>query len=113
MQEALLNGMDAAQNPQIEQQSVEQRRQGKPRLRLADRSQVGMHFCSIDELIPTDHKARVIQDAVCQMDLSEFAEVIQAREFTEGRPANDPRVMVSVWLWAEACVTIKSPKNRR
>jgi hypothetical protein len=92
MQEALLSGMDAAQTLEANQQSVEQRRQGKPRLRLADRSQIAMHLCSIDELVAVDHKVRVIWDAVCQMDLSSFLEPIGAREFVEGRPANDPRV---------------------
>jgi transposase len=103
MQDALFGGTDAAQTLQPDQlhsQSVEQLRQGKPRLRLADRSQVGMHLCSIDELVPVDHQVRIIWDAVCQMDLSAFAEPIRAREFTEGRPANDPRVMVGLWLWA-------------
>jgi transposase len=100
MQDALLDGMDATQTPQSDQQSVEQRRQGKPRLRLADRSQIAMHLCSIDELVAVDHKVRVIWDAVCQMDLSAFTEPILAREFVEGRPANDPRVMVGLWLWA-------------
>jgi transposase len=103
MQDALFGGTDAAQTLQpdhLHWQSVEQLRQGKPRLRLADRSQVGMHYCSIDELVPVDHKVRVIWDAVCQMDLSAFMEPIKAREFTEGRSPNDPRVMVGLWLWA-------------
>jgi transposase len=69
-------------------------------MRLADRSQVGMHFCSIDELIPADHQVRVIWDAVCQMDLSLFEASIQTRQFTAGRSANDVRVMVGLWLWA-------------
>jgi transposase len=100
MQEALIGGTDAAQTFQTDQPKVEQLRQGKVRLRLADRSQVGMHLCSIDELVPVDHQVRMIWDAVCEMDLSAFAEPIRAREFNEGRPANDPRVMVGLWLWA-------------
>ena len=69
-------------------------------MRLADRSQVEMHFCCIDELVSADHQVRVIWDAVCQMDLSAFVAPIAAREFTEGRPANDVRVMVGLWLWS-------------
>lgn len=69
-------------------------------MRVADRSQVAMQMCSIDELVPVDHQVRMIWDAVCQMDLSAFVAPIQAREFTEGRPANDVRVMVGLWLWA-------------
>lgn len=66
-------------------------------MRLADRSQVGMHLCSIDELVPVDHQVRMMWDAVCQMDLSAFAATIKVTEFTEGRSANDVRVMVGLW----------------
>jgi hypothetical protein len=65
MQDALLSGMDITRNsqtPQSEPQSVEQRRRGKPRLRLADRSQVGMHLCSIDELVAIDQQRLIKGD---------------------------------------------------
>jgi len=97
MQDALFNGTDA---PNISNQSLAQDRLGPARMRLADRSQVGMQVCSIDELVALDHPVRIVWDAVCQMDLSGFAQPIQSREFTEGRPANDVRVMVGLWLWA-------------
>jgi transposase len=99
MQDALLGGMDAAGTPK---QTVEELRLGQPRLRLADRSQVGMHFCCIDELVAQDPPVRTIWDAVCQMDLSGFIAPIKATEFTEGRSANDVRVMGGLWLWAAA-----------
>jgi transposase len=69
-------------------------------MRKADRAQVGMHFCSIDELVADDHQVRVIWDAVCNMDLSAFMQPIAARQFTTGRSANDVNVMVALWLWA-------------
>jgi transposase len=97
MQDALFGGMDAATNPE-ESRPVE--RAGTVRMRLADRSQIAMQLCSIDELVPPDHRVRVIWDAVCQMDLSRFQASIQTREFTQGRSPNDVRVMVGLWLWA-------------
>src|SRR5580693_7736945 len=97
MQDALFGGMDAATNPE-KSRPVE--RAGTVRMRLADRSQVAMQLCSIDELVPPDHRVRVIWDAVCQMDLSRFQASIQTREFTQGRSPNDVRVMVGLWLWA-------------
>jgi hypothetical protein len=90
MQDAI-NGTDAAQVPD---QTVEQLRRGAARMRLADRSQVEMHVCCIDELVAANHPVRTIWDAVCQMNLSGFVAPIAAREFTEGRPANDVRVLV-------------------
>jgi transposase len=97
MQEAMSGGTDAAAKMD---QTVEQLRRGAVRMRLADRSQVEMHFCCIDELVSADHQVRIVWDAVCQMELSAFVAPIAAREFTEGRPAHDVRVMVGLWLWA-------------
>jgi transposase len=73
---------------------------GAARVRRADRSQVGLQYCCIDELVPVDHPVRVIWAAVEQMDPSAFEGPIGSREFTAGRPANDVRVMVGLWLWA-------------
>jgi transposase len=101
MQDALFGGTDAGAQPQP---SFEQLRSGAPRMRLVDRSQVAMQFCSIDELVSADHQVRMVWDAVCQMDLSGFVLPIQAREFTEGRPANDVRVMVGLWLTSTSSV---------
>ncbi len=101
MQDALFNGTDAAStSTPSSNQTMEQDRLGAARMRLADRSQVEMQICSIDELVPLDHQVRIVWDAVCQMDLSRFVAPIKAREFTEGRSANDVRVMVGLWLWA-------------
>jgi len=95
MQEALFSGMDAATGtPELVPA------QGAVRMQYADRSQVGMHFCSIDELVSADHQVRVVWDAVSQMDLSAFEAPIKSRQFSAGRSANDVRVMVGLWLWA-------------
>jgi transposase len=95
MQDALFGGTDAGS---VVHQPTADRR-GAVRMRHADRSQVGMHFCSIDELIPFDHRVRMIWDAVGEMDLSAFQEPIESREFVQGRPANDPAVMIGLLLW--------------
>jgi transposase len=101
MQEALPGGTDAAAGSQSAQPPQPQAdRLGAVRRRKAARAQVGMHFCSIDELVADDHQVRVVWDAVCQMDLSAFLQPIAARQFTTGRSANDVAVMVALWLWA-------------
>jgi transposase len=73
---------------------------GAARMRYAERSQMMMQYCSLDELLPPDHPARVIWQAVQELDLSRFEQSIQSRELGAGRPANDVRVMVGLWLWA-------------
>jgi transposase len=101
MQDALFDSTEAAGNSQPAQPPERQaERLGAVRMRRADRAQVGMHLCSIDELVSDDHQVRVIWDAVCQMDLSAFTQPINAREFTPGRSPNDVAVMVALWLWA-------------
>jgi transposase len=103
MQEALFCGKDAAMDSQeVEPAAINKQadRLGALRMRRADRSQVGMHFCSIDELVSDDHPVRVIWDAVSQMDLSGFTQPIAVRKFSPGRSANDVSVMVALWLWA-------------
>lgn len=74
--------------------------QGKPRLEQAERQQVAMRYASLDELLPVDHRVRLIWDIVQEYDLSEFYADIEAIEGEAGRPAIDPRLLVAVWLYA-------------
>jgi transposase len=56
--------------------------------------------CSLEELIPQVHPARIIWAAVAGLDLSRFYEPIKAREGVAGREPADPAVLVSLWLLA-------------
>jgi len=51
-------------------------------------------------LIPYDHEARAIWDFVGRLDLSLYYKDIGSIEGDAGRPAYDPRVLVSLWLYA-------------
>jgi transposase len=53
-----------------------------------------------DDLIPQGHQARLIWDVVGKLDVSAFCEPIKARDGVCGRDANDPRLMISLWLYA-------------
>jgi transposase len=53
-----------------------------------------------EELIPADHKARAIWDLVGRMDLSRFTESLRTTAGCAGRPAWDPRLMLSLWIYA-------------
>ena len=53
-----------------------------------------------DDLIDAEHPARVIWRVVCGLDLGLFHEPIKARQGVCGRDANDPRLMVALWLYA-------------
>src|SRR5262245_50880208 len=70
------------------------------RLLQADRRQGRMRVETLEELLPTDHRARLFWAATAKLDLSKFYEPIQARGSEPGRPAVDPRILLTLWLYA-------------
>lgn len=71
----------------------------KPRLRTVDRQQL-LPAMPLEDLLDTDHQARVVWDFVVQLDLSPLHAQIRSVEGGPGRPAIDPRILVAVWLHA-------------
>jgi transposase len=76
--------------------------QGKPRLREAERTQLELREYSLDSLLSEDHRARVLWEMVGRLDLSAFYDAIEAREHTPGHPATDPKILLTLWLYATA-----------
>lgn len=72
----------------------------KLKLKPIDRSQGFLRPVIVEELVGADHKVRAIWDLTGQMDLSAFQENIRSREGRAGCSAWDPRLLVSVWLYA-------------
>jgi transposase len=75
-------------------------RGGPKRLRHAVRDQVTFQQCALDELLTEDHQARIVWQCVEQLDLSELLEPIQAVEGGPGQAPADPRVLMTLWLYA-------------
>jgi transposase len=73
---------------------------GQPRMEKPDRQQIQMRLAALDDLLPVDHRARVVWEMVQQYDLSPFYARIRSIEGAAGRPAIEPRVLVAVWLFA-------------
>lgn len=73
---------------------------GPPKLRSVNRQQTTMAVVYVEELIPADHKARAIWDLVGRMDLSGFSEPLRTTVGSAGRPAWDPQLLVSLWVYA-------------
>lgn len=73
---------------------------GKPRLETANRQQVAIRYASLNDLLPEDHRARVVWEITQGYDLSRFYARIDATEGEAGRPAIDPRLLIAVWLYA-------------
>lgn len=70
-----------------------------PRLLKAARNQVEFRIGSIDEIIPSNHKARLVWAFVERLDLSKYLINIKSIENHAGRPAIDPKIIVAVWLY--------------
>ncbi len=70
------------------------------KFRAVDREQTLMANIYVEELIGTDHKARAIWQLVGNLDLSRFAEPLRTARGCAGRPAWDPHLLVSVWVYA-------------
>src|SRR5205809_5460771 len=69
-----------------------------PRLRRPQREQGEMFMESLDQRIEVDHPVRVVWSFVEKLDLSTLLERIKAVEGHQGRDANDPRMLLTLWL---------------
>jgi transposase len=72
------------------------------RLRRANRDQVAPVPAYLDALLPEDHLARLLWQAVERLDLASFSADLKVVEGGPGRAAADPAVLVTVWLFATA-----------
>jgi transposase len=73
---------------------------GAVRLRRPERKQVAIVMQCPDDLVPENHRVRLVAAVVERLDLSRFSEPIKARQGSAGRDATDPALLVSLWLYA-------------
>lgn len=79
----------------------EQNQKAKQRLiRLVNRQQMSWRAVDVERLIGEDHPARAIWTLVGRLDLSRFYEGIESSAAEGGRPAFDPQLLISVWVYA-------------
>ncbi len=71
-----------------------------PRLHTANRQQLVLRPLDVEHLVEEDHPVRAIWELVGQLVLDPFYDAIQAVEGGVGRSAWDPRVLLSLWLYA-------------
>jgi transposase len=71
-----------------------------PRLHSPDRSRPDPNPKRIDELIPPEHKARLIWALVEDWNLTPLLDNIKSVEGHPGRDAIDPRILVALWVFA-------------
>src|ERR1035437_1737327 len=71
-----------------------------PRFKFIDRQQIFFRTVDVEALIELDHPARAIWTVVEKLDLGRFSENVRALEGIAGRSTTDPRLLVSLWIYA-------------
>ena len=85
--------------PNVEPRESKQAAIGKPRLQRAEREQGQWQVTRLDRLLRADHPARTVWAFVEELDLSEYTSAVRAVEGHAGRPAIDPAILLSLWLY--------------
>lgn len=67
-----------------------------------NRQQMSWRAVDVERLIEPDHRARAIWELVGRLDLRRFHEVIKSTEEEGGRPAFDPQLLISLWVYAQS-----------
>ena len=72
----------------------------QPRVQAINRQQMVLRPMEVEQLIALDHPARAIWELVGQRHLNRFYAAIKAVEGTAGREPVDPRLLISLWVYA-------------
>jgi transposase len=73
--------------------------EGKPLVKHINREQMTWSTVDVEQLIDSDHRARVIWELVGGLDLSRFYDAIKSREEKGGCPAHSPQLLISLWVY--------------
>jgi transposase len=72
----------------------------KPLIRCVNRQQMRWRAIDVEKLVGEDHPARAIWELVGRLDLRRFYEAIESSAEEGGRPAFDPQLLISLWVYA-------------
>jgi transposase len=70
------------------------------RLKGVDRKQLLLRAIDVERLIEEEHPARAIWEFVGRLDLTRYQEQIRSVAGWAGRPAWDPQLLVSLWIYS-------------
>lgn len=72
----------------------------RPLIRPVNRQQMSWRAVDVERLIDQDHLARAIWGLVGRLDLTPFYQAIESSVEEGGRPAFDPQLLISLWVYA-------------
>lgn len=70
------------------------------RVHRPERTQVEMQLLSLEQMLPKDHRCRIVWRFVQSLDLEAFYSEIRVTDSEAGRSAIAPEILVSLWLQA-------------
>src|SRR6266702_4284548 len=70
------------------------------RVQRPERMQIKWQPVALDQMVPGDHRVRVVWRYVESLDLSALYAKIRAVEGQAGRDAVDPRILLALWMFA-------------
>jgi transposase len=72
----------------------------QPLIRFVNRQQMSWRAVDVERLIGEEHPARAIWTLVGRLDLNRFYHGIESSAEEGGRPAIDPQLLISLWVYA-------------
>src|SRR5690242_19351325 len=72
----------------------------RPKIEPINRRQLLLRTVDIEQLVPENDPVRAIWDLTEQLDLTAFYAGIETQEGEAGRNAIDPRLLISLWVYA-------------
>jgi transposase len=72
----------------------------KALVRKVNRAQMFWRSVDVEKLVAEDHAARGIWEFVGRLDLSGYYQAIESSAEVGGRPAFDPQLLISLWVYA-------------
>src|SRR5580692_3400028 len=72
----------------------------QPLIRYVNRKQLSWRAVDVEHLIGEDHPARAIWALVGRLNLRAFYQAIASSAEEGGRPAIDPQLLISLWIYA-------------
>lgn len=72
----------------------------RPLIRYVNRQQMSWRAIDVEKLVGEDHSVRAIWELVGGLDLRQFYEAIESSAKEGGRPAYDPQLLISLWVYA-------------
>ena len=72
----------------------------QPLIRYVNRQQMSWRAVDVEHLLGEDHPARAIWALVGRLNLRAFYQAIESSAEEGGRPAFDPQLLISMWVYA-------------